>query len=192
MIGFLRGRLVFRSGTEALVDVGGVGYRVAMPIRSLAALPGVGEEIVVHTHLHVREDVLALYGFPTAEERDLFESLIGATGVGPKLAVTILSVLEPDQLRRAVAAADRDALCLVPGIGAKTAARLLVELRDRLGAPGELVTDHADGRLAEVRSALEALGYASDEVRGALVSLPEIDDTGELIRHALRSLGAER
>ena len=191
MIGFVRGRLVSRSGTEALVDVGGVGYRVAMPIRALASLPGVGEEVVVHTHLHVREDALSLYGFPTAEERDLFESLIGANGVGPKLAVTILSILPPNDLRRAVAAADRDALCLVPGIGQKTASRLLMELHDRLGAHAELPALDGTGRLSEVRSALEALGYGGDEVRSALADLPEGDDTGELIRHALRSLGAE-
>ncbi len=193
MIGFLRGRLVSRARGEALVDVAGVGYRVAMPVRSLASLPALGEEVVVHTHLHVREDVLALYGFATGDERDLFERLIGATGIGPKLAVTILSVLPPDDLRRAVAAADRDALCLVPGIGPKTATKLLLELRDRLGAAGDLLPDEGmGGGMSEVRSALEGLGYGADEVRGALAVLPPEGETSELLRIALRALGGER
>ena len=193
MIGFLRGRLVVKGTGEALVDVGGVGYRVSMPVRSLGELPAVGEEVVVHTHLHVREDALALYGFGTREERDLFESLIGATGIGPKLAVTILSVLPPVELRRVVASADRDALCLVPGIGSKTASKLLIELRDRVGAPGDVADGLATGgRLSEVRAALEGMGFGGEEVRAALALLPAEGDTPEMIRLALRSLGGER
>lgn len=194
MIGFLRGRLVQRGRGEILLDVGGVGYRVAMPTRCLAGLPGVGEEVVVHAHLHVREDALSLYGFPSFEERELFESLLGANGVGPKLALTILSVFPPEELRRAVASSDRDALCLVPGIGAKTATRLLLELRDRLGAPGDLAPD-GDGQFTEVRSALAGLGYGPLEVRSAMASLPAEGDTGDtadMLRLALRSLGGER
>ena len=193
MIGFLRGRLVVKGTAEALVDVSGVGYRVSMPVRCLAELPAVGEEVVVHTHLHVREDALALYGFGTREERDVFESLIGATGIGPKLAVTILSVLPPGELRRVVASADREALCLVPGIGSKTATKLLLELRDRLGAPADTVEGMATaGRLSEVRAALEGMGFGGEEVRAALAVLPAEGDTPEMIRLALRSLGGER
>jgi Holliday junction DNA helicase RuvA len=194
MIGYLRGRLVTKGRADAMVDVGGVGYRVAMPSRCLAELPSVGEEVVIHTYLHVREDTLALFGFPTREERELFERVIGASGVGPKLALTMLSVLPPAELRQVVTAGDRDGLCLVPGIGPKTATKLLLELRDRLGAPGDFFPDEADGHgpLAEVRAALEGLGYQSDEVRHALTLLPLQGDTAEMLRIALRSLGSER
>ena len=194
MIGFLRGRIVDRRGGEVVVDVGGVGYRVAVPVRALAELPGLGEEAVLHTHLHVREDALSLFGFPTPEERGVFESLIAANGIGPRLALTILSVFSPGEIRRVVAASDRDALCLVPGIGPKTATKLLVELRDRLGAPGDLLPEGAGtaGPLAEVRAALEGLGYAGDEIRAALSTLPEEAGTSEMLRLALRSLGGER
>lgn len=192
MIGFLRGRLVHK-GVEVLLDVGGVGYRVSVPTRAQAELPSVGEEVVLHTHLHVREDDMSLYGFPTRAERDLFETLIGANGVGPKLGVTILSVLPADELRRVVAAGDRDSLCLVPGIGPKTATKLLVELRDRLGAPGDLLPEEAGsgGRLSEVRAALEGLGYGSDEVRAALSLLPPDGETGEMLRTALKALAGQ-
>jgi holliday junction DNA helicase RuvA len=193
MIGFLRGRLVHKGVGDALIDVTGVGYQVIVPTRCLDELPGVGEEVVLHTHLHVRDDALALYGFATREERECFERLIGATGVGPRLAITILSVLSPEELRRAVVAGDRDSLVLVPGIGAKTAAKLLIELRDRLGAPGELVPAGAssDASLAEVRAALESLGYGADEVRAAVAGLPRGGETAELLRLALRSLSGE-
>ena len=187
MIARLRGRLVEVLPDGAVIDVGGVGYRVFLTPKALAALPR-GEDVVVHTVTYVREDALSLYGFLSAEERHAFELLLGASGVGPKLALALLSVHSPD------------ALTLVPGIGRKGAARLLLELRGKLGdgAP-DLPTDPATRpAYAEVREALAALGYAPAEVKAALEALPE--DAGalptqELLRLALRGLapsGARR
>jgi holliday junction DNA helicase RuvA len=199
VIARLRGRLVEVLPDGAVIDVGGVGYRVFLTPKALAALPR-GEDVVVHTVTYVREDALSLYGFLSAEERHAFELLLGASGVGPKLALALLSVHSPDALRRAVSAGDADALTLVPGIGRKGAARLLLELKGKLGdgAP-ELPTDPATRpAYAEVREALAALGYAPAEVKAALEALPE--DAGalptqELLRVALRGLapaGARR
>ena len=135
MIGSVRGTVLERSPTgEVLVEVNGVGYRCLVPLGALAQLtPGAIGFLM--THLHVREDAMTLFGFPTREERDTFEVLIGASGVGPKLALSILSVHPPAALRRAVAEDDLDALCLVPGIGKRTAQKLMVELAARLDVP---------------------------------------------------------
>nr|MDP9420802.1 Holliday junction branch migration protein RuvA [Actinomycetota bacterium] len=137
MIGSLRGALVERGLDGAvLVEVAGVGYRLLVPPPTVPGLGEPGDDVVLHTHLAVREDALTLYGFATRDERACFEALIGAHGVGPALALAVLSVHRPDDLRRAVADDDVAALCLVPGVGRKTAARLLLELKDRLGATG--------------------------------------------------------
>jgi Holliday junction DNA helicase RuvA len=163
------------------------------------ALGPIGDDIVVHTHLHVREDALTLFGFATAEARDCFESLLGAHGVGPGLALAILSVHGPDDLRRVVLEGDLEALTLVPGVGRKTAARLLLELKSRLDVPegagfdGHGPENGAGGSShAEVRAALAALGYQPDEVRGALRELPAEGDLPALVRSALQALGASR
>jgi holliday junction DNA helicase RuvA len=192
MIASLRGRLADVLPDGAVIDVGGVGYRVSLTPKALAALPR-GGEVVVHTVTYVREDTLALYGFLSTDERQVFEQLLAAGGVGPKLALALLSVHSPDALRRAVNAGDADALTLVPGIGRKGAARLILELKGRFGDAGlELPSDPAARpAYAEVREALAALGYAPTEVRTALESLP--DDAGalpteELLRLALRGL----
>jgi len=194
MIGSLRGTLVDRSSTgEVLVEVAGVGYRVLCAPPALAELGQVGDTVLVHTHLHVREDALTLYGFPTREERRTFEALLGAHGVGPALALAILSVHRPDDLQRALADDDVDALCLVPGVGKKTAARLLLELKARLDLPVEPILPSADVRgtaRSEVREALLALGYADVEVREVLRDLPPDGDVGVLLRDALGRIGA--
>jgi len=188
MIGRIRGVLAERTGLGVLVDTGGVGYEVAMPARDIAALPPVGEEVVVHTHLHVREDVMALYGFSSEEGRDLFRDLIGASGVGPKLALAILATLTPEQLRVALAAEDVDTLTAVPGIGKRSAQKLVLDLRARLAMPeGELVG--AGGALSDVRGALEGLGYASSEIREALQGLDTSQAPEVLLRAALQKLG---
>jgi holliday junction DNA helicase RuvA len=188
VIGSLRGTVLERSvAGDAIVEVGGVGYRVLVP--NLAVLVP-GEPTFLFTHLHVREDALVLYGFPTREERDTFEVLIGATGVGPKLALAICSVHEPVALRRVVADGDVDGLMLVPGVGKRTAQRLLLELRARLEVPGgEPVLEDGprDGR-AQVRDALAGLGYGPDEVREALAGLTEDAPVEQLLRDALRRL----
>lgn len=193
MIASLRGRLADLLADGAVIDVGGVGYRVFLTPKALAALPR-GGEVLVHTVTYVREDTLALYGFLSADERHVFEQLLTASGVGPKLALALLSVHSPDALRRAVSAGDADALTLVPGVGRKGAARLILELKGKFGDGGglELPSDPTQRpAYAEVREALAALGYAPMEVKSALESLP--DDAGalptqELLRLALRGL----
>ncbi len=131
MIGSLRGTVLERSATgEAIVEVGGVGYRVLVPLTALQSLVP-GDATFVFTHLHVRDDAMVLYGFPSREQRDTFEVLIGANGVGPKLALAICSVHSPAALRRALIDDDVDALTLVPGVGKRTAQRLLLELKAR-------------------------------------------------------------
>src|SRR5207244_10952734 len=120
---------------EVLVEVGGRGYRATVTPATLASAGDLGDNVFLHTHLHVREDALTLYGFATRDERACFEALIGAHGVGPALALAILAVHSPDSLRRTLADDDLDSLCLVPGVGKKTAVRLLVELKSRLAVP---------------------------------------------------------
>jgi len=200
MIGRLRGMLVHRSGRgEVVIDVAGVGYRITVSPGTAASLGPVGDEVVVHTHLHVREDALTLYGFATAEGRDCFESLLGAHGVGPGLALAILSVHGPGELRQLVFEGDLDALTLVPGVGRKTAARLLLELKSRFDIPDDAGFDGegpasgaGSSSRAEVRAALAALGYQPEEVRRAVGELPADGDVGSLVRRALQTLGATR
>lgn len=196
MIARLRGTLVHRSPRgEVVLDVAGVGYRISVSPATLVALGAIGDDVVVHTHLHVREDALTLFGFATADARDCFESLLGAHGVGPGLALAILSTHGPDELRRVVFDGDLDALTLVPGVGRKTAARLLLELKSRLDLPEgldvESTTPNGSSR-AEVRDALAALGYQPEEVRRAMGDLPPDGDVTSLVRHALQTLGASR
>jgi Holliday junction DNA helicase RuvA len=188
MIGRLRGQLVDKSGDSVLLDVGGVGYEVAVAPRALAELPGIGEDAVVHTHLHVREDVQALYGFTSREARDLFRLLIGVSGVGPKVAMAILGTLSPDELRRAVVTEDADALTMVPGIGKRSAAKLMLELRPKLELP-DAELPASTSAVVEVRGALEGLGYEAAEIRTALASLPPDLDVEDLLRRSLQHLG---
>jgi Holliday junction DNA helicase RuvA len=199
MIGRLRGLLVHRSHRgEVVLDVGGVGYRISVSPATAVALGNIGDEVVVHTHLHVREDALTLFGFATADGRDCFESLLGAHGVGPGLALAILSTHGPDELRRVVLEGDLDSLTLVPGVGRKTAARLLLELKSRLDVPdgagfeADGVAGASGSSRADVRAALAALGYQPDEVRRAMGELPSEGDLTTLVRTALQTLGASR
>jgi len=199
-IGSLRGTLAERSPTgEVLVEVGGVGYRVQAGPLTAARLGDVGAEVFVWTHHHVREDAESLFGFASRDERTCFEALIGAHGVGPALALAILSVHQPDALRRVLADDDVAALCLVPGVGKKTAARLLVELKSRLDLPeGETVAVVANGNgaspasaaRADVRDALVSLGYGAEEIGDAVRDLPDGDDSGVLLKEALRQLAS--
>jgi Holliday junction DNA helicase RuvA len=192
MIGMLRGTVVDRTDGEAVIDVQGVGYRLHAAPRTLVELIP-GAEATLHTHLHVRDDALVLYGFAAKAERDTFELLCGATGVGPKLALAILAVHDPGALRRALLEGDVDALTLVPGVGKRTAQRLLLELKSRFELPDlEPATDGAPNPRAEVRAALAGLGYEADEVREALSGLPDAESVEDLLRAALRTLAAER
>lgn len=184
MIGRLRGTLFERTDSGAVIDVAGVGYEVAMPGRDLTALPGLGEEVVVHTHFHVREDQMALFGFATVEGRDLFRDLITVTGVGPKLALAILTTFTADRLRLALVSEDVDALVEVPGIGRRSAQKMILDLRARL----ELAPT-AGNALAEVRGALEGLGYGAPEIREAIAGLDADAAVDVLLRSALQRLG---
>lgn len=204
MIGSLRGTLLHRGASELLVEVGGLGYRCSVSPATAVTAGEVGGQVLLHVHHHVREDAQTLYGFPSLEERVCFEALLGAHGVGPALALAILSVHAPGALRQILAEDDVAALCLVPGVGRKTAARLLIELKARLevpeldGLPGAVAAGGtataAPSAKAELREALAGLGYGPDEVREAMSGLPEDapDDVAVLLRLALRSLAVAR
>jgi Holliday junction DNA helicase RuvA len=202
VIGSLRGSLdeVIELGdcvSEVLVEVGGVGYRVSVGNRTLAEMGGVGDEVRLSVHTHMREAAITLYGFATSDERRCFEVLIATHGVGPSLALAILGVHTPEMLAKAVACEDEAALTAVPGVGKKTAARLLVELgsrlEDLLGAPTAGLAAPlrgASGRRAtsEVAEALVALGYGNDEVRGAISELADDGAVEDMLRSALQQL----
>lgn len=191
MISRIRGDLASRSEASVVVDVGGVGYEVAVTPRTLAQLPGIGEEVVLHTHLLHREDSMALFGFATASERDTYRILLSASGIGPKVALAVCSTLTPNELRTAVVAEDVATLELVPGIGKRGAQKMIIELRSKLDLPvGDLGGDRSV--LSEVRQALDALGYDTAEVRDAMSAIAVDGSTEELVRAALQHLGAER
>lgn len=193
MIGSLRGTLLVREPNELIIEVSGVGYRITVSPDVSATLGEVGSDVFVHVHHHIREDTQHLYGFSKLEERVMFETLLSAHGVGPSLALAIMSVHDSVELRRAVYDEDVAALCLVPGVGKKTAQRLIVELSSKLEAPpaggssalpgGSKKSDRSD-----VSSGLAALGYSSDEIAQALKQVPNEGDTSSQIRQALNVL----
>jgi holliday junction DNA helicase RuvA len=188
MIAHVEGKVVEKFGDRVVVAVGGTGYDLLVPAQTLAKLPPVGREARLFTRLQIRDEAMVLYGFGSADERSLFDHLISVSGVGPKVALAILSVLTPDALRRAVTSGDVAALTLVPGVGKKVAGRVILDLKDRIGAGGEGATS---GPLAEVREALLALGLTAQEARDALGALVPNGDkpVEELLREALRSVG---
>jgi Holliday junction DNA helicase RuvA len=190
VIGRLRGEIAEKAAESILLDVAGVGYEIAVTPATSAALPGIGQPAVLHTHLHVREDIMALYGFATADERMIFQTLLGVSGVGPKLALAVLATLNPDDLRHVVIAEDVAGLTAVPGIGQRSAQKLLLELRPKLELPDSPL--QATGSVAEVREALEALGYQSAEIRDVLRDLPQDGSVEESLRAALQELGKQR
>jgi Holliday junction DNA helicase RuvA len=195
MIGFLRGKLAARHPPQLLVDVGGVGYEVEAPMSTFYGLPGVGAEVQLFTHLVVREDAHVLFGFGTERERSLFRELIKVSGVGPRIALAILSGVTVDEFHRCVEGQDVASLVRVPGIGRKTAERLVIEMRDRLKGlagptfvPGIGPSGGTGGAQAEAFAALVALGYKPPEVTRLLQKVDaSVTSTEELIRHALRA-----
>ena len=201
MIGSLRGTLIDRDDAEVTIEAGGVGYRVAVSPTTAVALGDVGDSVACWIHHHQREDAQQLFGFATKDERRCFEALLGAHGVGPSLALAILSIHAPVALARIVAEDDLGALCLVPGVGKKTAARLLIDLKSRLSVPdlgppvatgeGAAVEGGASAR-ADVREALAGLGYTDAEVREVMADLPDDGDAGLLLRDALQRLATVR
>jgi Holliday junction DNA helicase RuvA len=194
VIAHLAGRLLRKTPQEAVIDVGGVGYRVTIPLSTFYRLGAEGEPAALRVHTHLREDTIALFGFLTAGEHDLFEKLIGVAGVGPKLAVNILSGIESDDLMAALRGGDLPRLTRIPGVGRKTAERLVLELKDRMpAAAAPQAREPADGGAdrEDVLSALVHLGYSRGEAERAVERAAR--EGGEhrfedLLRHALRAL----
>lgn len=195
MIAHLRGPVVHRTADSVIVDVGGIGYLVH--VAGLDGIPPRGEVVELHTSLQVREDSMTLYGFPDRASQELFDLLLTSSGVGPKLALAALRTHRVDVVRTALATADTATLTAIPGIGRKSADRLVLELRDRVGVGFDVVPDEvaalggAATPLAEAREALVGLGYSAGEVQAALASVDaDGADTQQLLRSALRALGA--
>lgn len=187
MIAFLEGRVAERSAGSVVLDVGGVGYQVAVPVSTAAGLPPVGRPARLFTRMQVRDDAMLLFGFASADERSLFDLLVTVNGIGPKVALAFLSALSADALRRAVASGDVAALTVVPGVGKKVAQRVILDLKDKLG--GDVVV--LEGPLVDVREALLSLGLSPQEAAEAIAALaPEGGrPVEELLREALQRVG---
>jgi Holliday junction DNA helicase RuvA len=194
VIASVRGEVTERRPDHVVIEAAGVGYRLAVSSETLRSVPAAGEETALHAHLVVRDDSMSLYGFASEEERDLFLSLISVSGVGPKVAVAILSGGSPRELRRAIALGDHKRFQAVPGVGKRTAERVIVELKERVGAELEVAPPVAgvddDPRLL-ARDGLVGLGYGVDEAE-RLLERAEGESPEELIGSALRvAAGAE-
>jgi len=193
VISILRGVLLARSPASYTIDVGGVGFQVAVPERTAAAAPQPGAEIELHTHLHVRENALDLYGFATTEERSIFRALLGVSGIGPRTAIAVLSRLSADEVVSAIEHKNTAAFCRAPGVGKKTAQRILLELAEKfdLGAVGG-----SGARVAAAEEAIQALvtlGYTEVQASKAVAEIRSRRagdvETAELIREALQLVG---
>lgn len=188
MIGRLTGVLARKSPPQVLIDVGGVGYELDVPMSSFYNLPALGERVTLLTHFVVREDAQQLFGFLSAPERETFRLLVKISGVGPRTALAILSGLSVNELAQAVAQQQPGRLVKVPGIGKKTAERLLLELKGKLGADLAAPASPASDAQADIVQALLALGYNEREAAAALKSLPADVGVSEGIKQALKAL----
>lgn len=191
MIGRLHGKLIEKAPPLILIDVGGVGWEVFVPMSTFCNLPEIGAEVTVLTHLIVREDAEVLYGFATAAERETFRALVRVSGVGPKIALAVLSGISTNALAGAVERGEAGLLTRVPGIGKKTAERLVLELKGKLTGSafaGAAAAAPATAAQADIVSALVALGYSEREANAAVKRLPEGTGVSEGIRLALKSL----
>lgn len=189
MIGRLHGKLLEKNLPQILIDVSGVGYEVDVPMSTFCNLPEVGGELTLHTHFVVREDAQLLYGFATLAERAVFRALIKISGVGPKIALALLSGITVDQLKDAVDRGETGLLTKVPGIGKKTAERLVLELKGKLAGTGAATAAvPTSGARADVAAALIALGYSEREAAAATKKLPEDCTVNDGLRLALKSL----
>lgn len=194
MIASLQGKVVSLGGDRAVIDVGGIGFLVHMPTSTLSKLGTVGAGVRLHTHLHLREDNVALYGFASADELAMFQILLGVSGLGPKLALAMLSTMEVDKLATAIAAGSTDMLTVVPGIGKKTASRIVLELKDKMAAgwltapAAEMAQDNTD-----VMAALTSLGYSIAEAARAVATLSPSPDLSleEKVKLALQYFAAK-
>jgi Holliday junction DNA helicase RuvA len=188
MIGKIHGKLVEKNPPQVVVMSHGVGYEIDVPMSTFYHLPGTGAEVELLTHLVVREDAHLLYGFLTAAERGAFRQLLKVSGVGPKVALSVLSGLSVEDLSIAVTSQDAARLTKVPGIGKKTAERLVLELRDRLPAAMNVSRSNAGPAGGDVLNALLGLGYNEREAQAAVKQLPEGLQLADAIRHALKHL----
>ena len=197
MIHRLRGILVEKDTEGAVVDAGGVGYRASASLATLRALPSLGEECVIHTRMVVREDAMLLFGFASREERMAFDALTAVSKVGPKLALAVLSSMTPPEIAEAVARGDVLKLASVPGLGRKTAERLVLELKGKNlvvfgGEEPAVVSDGGGGPYMEAREALTGLGYSLEEAEKALNEVPPQETVERYIKEALRRIGSRR
>jgi Holliday junction DNA helicase RuvA len=191
MIAHLRGKLLAKHPNQAIVETGGVGYDVTISVPTFTDLPGNGGEVALHIHTHVREDIIALYGFLRSSEKRLFEKLITVSGIGPKLAITILSGMAADEMVNAIRGNDIARLTRIPGIGKKTAERMVLELRDKLTVEkaGEVAPASALSAVEEdVVSALVNLGYQRAAAEKALASISKNGQFDAMFRQALAVL----
>ncbi len=188
MIRSVRGRLTAIEAGGVVVEVGGVGLLLRVSATSAVALPPVGQEVALAAHLVVRDDALDLYGFAGASERELFEALVGVSGVGPRMALAICGVAAPDDLRAAIASGDTATVQAAQGVGRRTAERVVLELRDRVGVVGNGSAPSLAGPAAEARAGLEGLGFPADHIDAALADAPAGLDAEGLLRHALARL----
>ncbi len=196
MIDYVSGKLASKKPTEAVIDVGGVGYKMLIPTSTFEKLPARGADAVLLTHHYVREDAITLFGFSTDDERTVFNFMLAVSGVGPKLALAALSAMRPSVIRERVIEGDAAMLTRIPGVGKKTAERLIIELRDRfekmpIGSSVGVSSDGADLSFrTDAFAALEALGLSRSSAEKAMLSVlrknPEINNAEELIRLALR------
>ena len=191
MIASLCGKVKALKDDSLIIDVGGVGFQVYVASTVLSKVIPIGQAIELYTHMNVRENEIALYGFRSAEEKEFFEMLLGVSGIGPRTALAALSALSPDTLRNAIVRGDASSLSRIPGVGKKTAQRLILDLKDRIDVPAEsLATLAIHEGDAEVINALTALGYSLSESQSALASIPQdVHELDERILVALRFLG---
>ena len=198
MIHRLRGTLVEKDPQGVVLDVSGVGYRAAASLGTLRALPSLGEECVIHTRMVVREDAMLLFGFATKEERSAFDALTAVSKIGPKLALAVLSSMSPPQVAEAVARGDVLKFASVPGLGRKSAERLVLELKGKdiaVFAPEPAISADGGGGggpYMEAREALAGLGYSLEEAEKALNNIPPQDTVEKYIKEALRRIGSRR
>jgi holliday junction DNA helicase RuvA len=196
MIHRLRGILVEKDSEGVVLDVGGVGYRASASLATLRALPSLGEECVIHTRMVVREDAMLLFGFASREERMAFDALTAVSKVGPKLALAVLSSMTPPEIAEAVARGDVLKLASVPGLGRKTAERLVLELKGKnlvvFGTEPAVASDAGGGPYMEAREALTGLGYSLEEAEKALNDVPPQETVEKYIKEALRRIGSRR
>jgi len=207
MIAFLAGTLAHKSSDRLYIDVGGVGYDLAASTRTLSSLGARGEDVLIYTYMHVRENEVALFGFLDEEEKRVFLALIDVSGIGPKVALAVLSTLQPRMLAGAVATEDIALISSVPGIGKKTAQRLIIELKGKLDAvfPADVGTGAAAGEragsvaadtssvehsaFADAQAALFSMGFSAAEIAEAFVGAPADASSEDLLKHALSTMG---